>query len=202
MYLVKLEEFSIQKFDIILRFLGCTDCKTQWVPELTRNGGYTKRVKRSNSPRALSSALVYEMWCDCFGSLEPAMPHHLRPIPGCLLSYLRYAEPNHPEKTSASDNRFRGIVEEYESPHDYVPNKFNNEQYIQRYKRSYCPGPFLNEGFHFVASHATTFTSPLCWWCLLLGCIFLQESSGFLFFSVPVALFPQESGFLFRRFCF
>jgi hypothetical protein len=35
-----------------------------------------------------------------------------------------------------------------------------------------------------------------------LGCIFLQKSSGFLFFSVPLALFPQESGFLFRRNCF
>jgi hypothetical protein len=84
------------------------------------------------------------------------MPHHLRPptIPGCLLSYLRYAEHNHPEKTSASDNRFRGIVEEYESPQ--IMYRLNSTM-------SYCPGPFLNEGFHFVASHATTFTSPLCW---------------------------------------
>jgi len=42
---------------------------------------------------------------------------------------LRHTEHNHPEKTSSSYNRFRGIVEEYESPHDYVPNKFNNERY-------------------------------------------------------------------------
>jgi hypothetical protein len=48
MYLVKLEEFSIKKFDDILRFLflGRTDCKMQRVPELNRNGGYTKRGKK------------------------------------------------------------------------------------------------------------------------------------------------------------
>ena len=45
MYLVKLEEFSIKKIDDILRFLGRTDCKTQRVPELNRNEGYTKRTK-------------------------------------------------------------------------------------------------------------------------------------------------------------
>ena len=45
MYLVKLEEFSIQKFDDILWLLGRTYCKTQRVPELNRNGGYTKRGK-------------------------------------------------------------------------------------------------------------------------------------------------------------
>jgi len=38
-------------------------------------------------------------------------------------------------------------------------------------------------------------TDPL----LSLGCIFLQESFGFLFFSVPVAHFEQESRCLFRR---
>ena len=44
---------------------------------------------------------------------------------------LWHAEHNHPEKTSSSYNRFRGIVEEYESPHDYVPNTFNDERYIK-----------------------------------------------------------------------
>jgi hypothetical protein len=41
MYLVKLEDFSVKKFDDILQFLGRTDCKTLRVPELNMEGGYT-----------------------------------------------------------------------------------------------------------------------------------------------------------------
>ncbi|KAL3817607.1 hypothetical protein ACHAXA_006496 [Cyclostephanos tholiformis] len=48
MYLVKLEDFSVKKFDDILRFLGRTDCKTLRVPALNTHGGYTKMKKLRN----------------------------------------------------------------------------------------------------------------------------------------------------------
>lgn len=49
MHLIKLEEFSIDRFDELLSFLGRTDCKTLKVPELNMNGGYThkRHVKKT-----------------------------------------------------------------------------------------------------------------------------------------------------------
>lgn len=49
MHLIKLEEFSVDRFDEILSFLGRTDCKTLKVPQLNMNGGYThkRHVKKT-----------------------------------------------------------------------------------------------------------------------------------------------------------
>ncbi|KAL3787889.1 hypothetical protein ACHAW5_007252 [Stephanodiscus triporus] len=55
MYLVKLEDFSVQEFDNMLQFLGRRECKTLRVPKLNMKGEYTRieRLKKN-----LSSGVV------------------------------------------------------------------------------------------------------------------------------------------------
>jgi hypothetical protein len=61
MYLVKLEEFSIQKFDDILMFLGRTDWKTQRMPELNRNRGYEKGKEKQQSLSVVKCSRVRDV---------------------------------------------------------------------------------------------------------------------------------------------